>query len=143
MCLGHQKDEWLLTIGLIPDLPVPFLIECNKPRFQKALQNGVMQSNARDCLLLPTSCMFPANPAYFSCPTGKNKNTTAKAGAEGESSPPTIPLLCVIQQVTLEGNFGRELKEDDWLKPCWSQVQMIDRVIPATVAPTCGLLPDM
>lgn len=43
-----------------------------------------------------------------------------------ESPPPTNPLYTVSQQVTIDGQFGREQKEDKRLKPCWSQVLQID-----------------
>lgn len=44
----------------------------------------------------------------------------------GESQPPANPLSSVFQQVTREGCFGREKKEDDQLKHCKNQVLQVE-----------------
>ncbi|KAK3533091.1 hypothetical protein QTP70_006783 [Hemibagrus guttatus] len=46
----------------------------------------------------------------------------------GESEKEANPLSSVSQQVTREGSFGREQKEDDRLKHCWGQVLQAEGV---------------
>lgn len=45
-----------------------------------------------------------------------------EADQEGEPPTSTNPLHDLFQQVTREGSFAKEQKEDDRLRNCWSQV---------------------
>ncbi|KAK3514296.1 hypothetical protein QTP70_012913 [Hemibagrus guttatus] len=46
----------------------------------------------------------------------------------GESEREANPLFSLSQQVTREGSFGQEQKEDARLKHCWGQVLQVEGV---------------
>ncbi|KAK3551819.1 hypothetical protein QTP70_029007 [Hemibagrus guttatus] len=61
----------------------------------------------------------------------------AEPSYPGESEKEANPLSSLSQQVTKEGSFGREQKEDDWLKHCWGQVLQAEVQAFCQACPRC------
>lgn len=106
--VSNPRDEWVLLVGIMSDLPLPLLL-------------GKDWSGQRDPRPTRKSqCHhFPSCPAYLA----HTKEDSADAGAEGELNSTANPLFCLSP-----GHPRRELppqaEEDDRLRHCWGQVQL-------------------
>ncbi len=116
--ISAGPGTWPIEVGVMKNLPVPVLIGRDWPGFD---------------LLLATTTQ-PASP-----PQDRRRRRPRKgpcqcpvllasdSGREGESPSQNTNLFYdVFQQVSGGGSLGREQREDDRLKHCWTQVRVIE-----------------
>ncbi|KAK3554748.1 hypothetical protein QTP70_033442, partial [Hemibagrus guttatus] len=96
--IGGPAGEWPLLVGLIPDLPVPLLLGHDWPRFKAAISTATWKKSSQ-----------------------KAKSWCGRLIWLGRTGELMLPPLAIR-------SFGKEQKENDWLKHCWCQVCEINRV---------------
>ncbi|XP_066518865.1 uncharacterized protein [Hoplias malabaricus] len=126
--LGEQGRQWPLTVGLVPDLPVPLLVGRDFPGFAQGHNQFPSRQRRHH-----RKCRSRARSALLARPQGDS----AEASGEGECQGTINPLSSLCQQIQAEGGFAREQREDDRLKRAWENVAVLDGVPHVT-----GPLPD-
>ncbi len=116
--ISAGPGTWPIEVGVMKNLPVPVLIGRDWPGFD---------------LLLATTTQ-PASPPQDrrrrrprKGPCQRPVLLASDSGREGESPSQNTNLFYdVFQQVSGGGSLGREQREDDRLKHCWTQVRVIE-----------------
>ncbi|XP_060748945.1 uncharacterized protein LOC132861438 [Tachysurus vachellii] len=114
--IRSKAGEWPLLIGLLPDLPVSLLLGHDWLGFAATMKATAkcgpeQKQKGRD----RRACMARGD-------------RDASNSSPGEPQPQVNPLSSLFQQATQERGFGKEQKEDDWLKHCWGQVLQVEGV---------------
>lgn len=110
--VGHQGGEWPITVGLIPELPLPLLIGRDRPKKERSR--------------LPSQHCWQQ---FHRIATWLRKKRLPRCQPEGVSSPPTNALCIVPEHVMWEGNFWREQREDDQKKTWTSHWGLFQKLV--------------
>ncbi|KAI2645130.1 Transposon Tf2-9 polyprotein [Labeo rohita] len=116
--ISADPGTWSVKAGLVKDLPVAVLLGRDWPGFEHLLATITQPASPRGNRRL---CSRPLGPRR------RPALLASDSGRDGESpSHNTNPFFDVFQQVVRGGSFGKEQREDNRLKHCWTQVRRID-----------------
>ncbi len=116
--ISAVPGTWPVEVGVVKDLPVPVLIGRDWPGFDHLLAMATQPASPRRDRRRRRPTRGPRQRPVL---------LASDSGRDGES-PSQNPNLFydVFQQVTGGGSFGKEQREDDRLKHCWTQVRIIE-----------------
>ncbi len=116
--ISAVTGTWPVEVGVVKDLSVPVLIGRDWPGFDRLLATTTQPASPRRDRRRRRPTKGPHQRPVLWAPD---------SGRDGES-PSQNPNLFydVFQQVTGGGSFGKEQREDDRLKHCWTQVRIIE-----------------
>uniref|UniRef100_A0A3B1KDF6 Gypsy retrotransposon integrase-like protein 1 n=1 Tax=Astyanax mexicanus TaxID=7994 RepID=A0A3B1KDF6_ASTMX len=117
--LGQRSRNWELSIGLVPDLPVPLLVGRDYPNFDEELRGK------------PERRMTPRRrrkrrPVAPRALAASAHSGSSEPASEGEHSPPSNPLFMFHQQARREGCLSREQREDERLREVWKAAREVN-----------------
>lgn len=108
-----------MEVGIIDDLPVPMLLGRDCPGFDQ-LMAASFWSDDRGGRRHRRQQLKPGehHPVLLAMESQR----------EGKCSDPNL-FSELFQQVTGEGSFGKEQREDDGLQNCWNQVRKVEEEV--------------
>ncbi len=116
--ISAVSGTWPVEVGVVKDFPVPVLIGRDWPGFDRLLAMTTQPASPRRDRQRRKPRKGPRQRPVL---------LASDSGRDGES-PSQNPNLFydVFQQVMGGGSFGKEQREDDRLKHCWTQVRIIE-----------------
>ncbi len=118
MTISAVTGTWPVEVGVVKDLPVPVLIGRDWPVFDRLLAMTTQPASPRRDRRRRKPTKGPRQRPVLLA-------SDSRRDGESPSQNPNL-FYDVFQQVTGGGSFGKEQREDDRLKHCWTQVRIIE-----------------
>ncbi|XP_026116332.1 uncharacterized protein LOC113094960 [Carassius auratus] len=118
--ISASPGTWQLEVGVVKDLPVPVLLGRDWPGFDQLMATAMQQGpNPRARHKQRAERTEGRRPALLA----------TDSDGDGECANSTNMYMNLFQQITAGGSFGREQREDERLKNCWTQVRVIEEEV--------------